>query len=61
MITREDPAELQDLRKRFGHSSLKAVLLATELFDIVDEPTPGGGTRTVYRINERYELNFGGA
>ena len=57
VITREAPAELTDLRKRFGCSTLKGVLLATELFDVTDEPTPGGGTRTIYRINERYELS----
>jgi hypothetical protein len=30
--------------------------LASELFDVTEEPTHGGGTRTIYRINERYEL-----
>ena len=58
VITREAPAELTDLRKRFGCSTLKGVLLATELFDVTDEPTPGGGTRTIYRINGRYELHI---
>ena len=58
VITREAPAELTELRKRFGCSTLKGVLLATELFDVTDEPTPGGGTRTIYRINERYELHI---
>ena len=47
---------MQDLRRRFGHVTLKAVLLATELFDVAEEPTPGGGTRTIYRINERWTL-----
>jgi hypothetical protein len=56
LIKREAPEELQDLRKRFGHATLKAVLLATELFDVAEEPTPGGGTRTIYRINERWTL-----
>ena len=55
LIKREAPAELEELRKRFGYSNLKAVLLASELFDVTEEPTPGG-TRTIYRINERYEL-----
>jgi hypothetical protein len=55
LIKREAPAELEELRKRFGFPSLKAVLLASELFDVTEELTPGG-TRTIYRINERYEL-----
>ena len=55
LIKREAPAELDDLRKRFGYPNLKGVLLASELFDVTEEPTPGG-TRTIYRIAERYEL-----
>jgi hypothetical protein len=56
LIKREAPAELEDLQKRFGVSTLKGVLMAAGLFDIDEEPTAGGGTRTIYRINERYEL-----
>ena len=57
LTEREAPAELENLRDRFGHSNLNGVLVATELFDVAEEPTSGGGTRTVYRINERYELH----
>jgi hypothetical protein len=56
VIKRHASEELEDLRDRFGHSTLKEVLLATELFDVEDEPTSGGGTRTIYRINSRYAL-----
>jgi len=56
LIRREAPDELEDLRKRFGHATLKALLLATELFDVEEEATPGGGTRTIYRINARWRL-----
>ena len=56
LIKREAAAELEDLRKRFGYPNLKGVLLASELFDVTEEPTLGGGMRTIYRINERYEL-----
>jgi hypothetical protein len=55
LIKREAPAELDDLRKRFGYPNLKGVLLASELFDVGEEATPGG-TRTTFRINDRYEL-----
>ena len=58
LIKREAPAELEDLRNRFGVPNLKGVLLASELFDVADEPTPSGGTRSIYRINERYELQL---
>ncbi len=57
-IKLEAPAELTDLRQRFGYATLKGVMLATELFDVTDEPTPGGGTRTIYRINERNEMQI---
>jgi hypothetical protein len=56
LIKREAPSELHDLRKRFGLPNLKAVLLATELFDLESAPVPDGGTQHLYRINERYEL-----
>jgi hypothetical protein len=56
LIKRESPEELKDLRETFGQPNLKAVLLATELFDVADEATARGGTRTIYRINERWRL-----
>lgn len=56
LIKRDSPEELQDLRKRFGQASLKAIMLATELFDVTEETTANGGTRTIYRINERWRL-----
>jgi hypothetical protein len=55
-IAREAASELTDLRQRFGYPNLKGVLLASELFDVAEEPTPGGGMRTIYRINDRYDL-----
>jgi len=56
LIKREAPDDLEGLRARFGHATLKAVLLATELFDVEEETTPGGGARTIFRINERWRL-----
>ncbi len=56
LIKQAAPLELQDLHARFGHSKLKDVLLATGVFDVADEPTPAGGSRTIYRINENYQL-----
>lgn len=56
LIRREAPDELVDLESRFGLATLKAVLLATGFFNVVDEQLPKGGARTIYRINDRYEL-----
>jgi hypothetical protein len=58
LIKRHAPSELDDLPSRFGHPTLKRVMLAAEIFDVAEEPTPGGGTRTIYRINEQYELHL---
>lgn len=56
ILRRQKPEELDHLLERYGHRTLKRLLLATELFDIEEEPTTGGGTRTIYRINPRFEL-----
>ncbi len=48
----EAPSELEALDTRFGLSNLKAVLLASALFDVAEESTPHG-TRTLYRISEQ--------
>lgn len=44
------PEEVAALKPRYGHKTLKSLILATELFDIAEEPTPGGGNRLLYRI-----------
>jgi hypothetical protein len=60
LIKRHAPSELDDLHKRFGHATLKGLLLAAELFDVTEEATRGGGRRILYRINEQYELHLSG-
>jgi len=45
--------ELEDagrLKERYGYATLKQVLIASQLFNILDEPTLKG-FRTVYRLN----------
>jgi len=58
IISHLEPEELTDLFLRFGHRTLKKLLQASELFDIEEEPTPKGGTRTIYRINPSFELKI---
>jgi hypothetical protein len=58
VVRQQEPTELVDLHKRFGHRTLKKLMQATELFDIEEEPTPRGGTRTVFRINPRFQLEI---
>lgn len=48
-LRRERPEELTTMKQRYGHSTLKRLVLACELFEVRDEPLPFG-TRAVYRI-----------
>lgn len=59
LIRRMAPDELANLQSRHGHQNLKGILLAAEYFDVEDEPLPNGGSRTIYRINDRYTLHIG--
>jgi hypothetical protein len=56
LIKQHAPEELQNLRKRFGVATLKGVLTAAELFDLGEETSSGGGTRTIFRINSGWRL-----
>lgn len=58
ILRQREPEELDHMLERYGHRTLKNLLHATELFDVEEEATPGGGTRTVYRINPRFDLQI---
>ena len=55
------PEEVAAVREHYGHSTLKALLLASQTFDVMDEPTPKGGTRTIYRISPRSQSEVSAA
>lgn len=40
------------IKERYGHSTLKRLLIASELFDVLDEPLSNGGFRTLYRVKK---------
>jgi len=44
------------LKKRYGHKTLKGLILATELFNVDEEPTDKGGVRILYRIKPEWIL-----
>lgn len=50
-IRQHAPEEMDNLNKMHGQKKLKAFILATELFDIYEEPTAKGGHRVLYRPN----------
>jgi hypothetical protein len=46
----EESDAVKHLKERYGHSTLKGLLIASELFDVKDEPLSNGGFRTLYRV-----------
>lgn len=48
-LLREAPEHVGKIKAHFGHSTLKRLVLATELFEVRDEPLRFG-TRALYRI-----------
>ena len=50
LLKQRMPEEVASLKVRYGHKTLKSLILATELFDTAEESTPRGGSRLLYRI-----------
>ena len=48
----QEPDAVTHMKDRYGHSTLKRLLVATELFDVFDEPLPSGGFCTLYRMKQ---------
>jgi len=48
------PEEMAALRERFGHKTLKGLIVATGMFDLHEEPTAKGGIRELYRPKPGY-------
>jgi hypothetical protein len=49
ILRQQVPEHVASLKDRYGYSSLKRLLIATDMFDIQDEPT-ARGFRTMYRL-----------
>jgi hypothetical protein len=43
------PGEMEQLKSKWGYKSLKELVLACELFEVIEEPTEKGGIRVLYR------------
>jgi|JI10StandDraft_1071094.scaffolds.fasta_scaffold428886_1 hypothetical protein len=48
------PDELAHLVERYGFKTLKQLLIGSELFDVMDEGMPKGGSRTLFRLRESH-------
>jgi hypothetical protein len=58
LLRQHAPNDYKEMRKRTGHKNLKALILATGLFDIVEETTEKGGVRILYRFKPGVGLEF---
>jgi len=57
LVKEHAPEELEQMKERHGYSSLKKLILASEVFDIKEEETPKGGLRHLYRLKTGWELS----
>ena len=57
LIRQHAPEEIALLKERYGHNSLKSLILATELFDLYEETTEKGGIRVLYRLKSGWKLS----
>lgn len=56
LVKQHAPEEITVLKERYGHKSLKALILATEIFDLYEEPTKKG-LRLLYRLKHGWKLS----
>ena len=54
LANKELPEEVMSLKDRYGFKTLKELLLASEMFEIFDEPLSGGQFRTLYKNKETH-------
>jgi hypothetical protein len=57
LIRQHAPEEIALLKERYGHKSLKSLILETELFDLHEETTEKGGIRVLYRLKSGWQLS----
>lgn len=54
VAAKELPDELAHLVERYGFKNLKQLLMGSELFDVMDESMPQGGSRTLFRLRDSH-------
>lgn len=59
LLRRHAPEEFAMMKERYGYKTLKSLILAAGVFDILEEPTEKGGVRVLYRVNPRWVLEIG--
>lgn len=57
LVGQHAPEEIALLKDRYGHKSLKKLMLATEIFDFHEEATIKGGVRVLYRLKSGWKIS----
>ena len=57
IIKQHAPDEISALHEKYGSKTMKALVLATELFELCEEPTDRGGIRVLYRLKPDVHSN----
>jgi hypothetical protein len=58
LVRQQAPDDLVFLKKRYGHKTLKGLILASGLFEINEEPTEKGGIRVLYKLKPEHTLQY---
>lgn len=56
LVRQHAPEEMVGLKKKYGHKTIKELMVATELFDMKEESTERGGVRVLYRLKPDWTL-----
>ncbi len=57
ILKTQKPEEVASCLKLCGVKTLKGILLASEIFELKEEPTSSGGIRLLYRLSPGWELS----
>jgi hypothetical protein len=52
LARQHDHDAVVNMKDRHGYSTFKKLLIASDLFDVFDEPLSGGNFRTLYRVRK---------
>ena len=59
IIWSQKPEEITNVFKKNGHKSLKGLILATDIFEIKEEPTKKGAIQVLYRLKPGWTFDMG--
>ena len=56
LLHQNAPDQVKAIKKKYKCRTLSDLILKTEVFDIEEEPTPKGGSRSIYRFKDGWRL-----